>query len=347
MKIRNRQVGGEQPCYVIAEIAQNHDGELAQAKRLIDLAAEAGADAVKLQTFRGTDICVPTQRSRDYPWPPAWKYQYWHQFLDRVMLPFRWYPELVRYAHRRGLAFIATPCSPERARFLARVGADAIKIASMDNDNLPLLRAVGRLRLPVILSTGMATLAEVEAGLRELGWPRRRDRALLHCVSNYPADPRTANLPWLATLAGAFELPIGYSDHALENHAAVAAVALGARLLEKHFTTDRSRPGPDHFFALEPDGLRDLVRGARSARAAATRRDYHRARPDDASAARMKRSLHTARDLPKGHRLRAADLVVKRPRTGLAPRHLDELIGLRTVRAVRAHRPVTWALVKE
>ncbi len=339
MKIRDFIIDDGSPCFIIAEIANNHDQNREQAIKLIESAARAGAQAVKFQTFTGLDIVSAEQLSSDYDWPPARQYKFWYQYLDTIMLPFEWYPELIGRTHDLGMAFISTPCSSERAEFLKKAGADALKIASMDNNNIPFLEDVYGLDMTVIISGGMASDDDLDQALSALGYPGNRDLALLHCVSKYPAAAGDMRLGRFAELKKKYSLPIGFSDHSLTNYSAFAAVALGAGIVEKHITLDRSCSGPDHFFSLEPDRFKDLVGGIREVEQALAGDSL----PADKEAGKkMYRSIHAAEDLAVGTRLCRCHLEIKRPAGGLEPKYYRDIINRKIKRPLKACEPITW-----
>lgn len=338
MRIGNFTVGEGVPCFIIAEIANNHDKSKEQAKELIHIAAKAGAQAVKFQTFSGLDIASAGQLSTDYNWPPAYKYKYWYQYLDTISLPFEWYHELVDLTHCLGMAFIGTPCSIERAHFLVEVGADALKVASMDNNNIPFLESVGVLQLPVIISTGMAYDGEIEEALSALGYPNNSNIALLHCISNYPTKPQDMCLHRIERLRLKYSVPVGFSDHSLKNYGAFVAIALGAKIIEKHVTINRSLRGPDHFFSLEQDGLIELIEGIRHVEKGLTECAEL---PDKNSRAVMYRSVHVKKDVSKGTILKEEHLEIIRPTGGLEPKYFCRIIGKKVKKDIKAFSCLT------
>lgn len=339
MRIRGKEIGSGSCCYIIAEIAQNHDQKKDQAIELIRLAAAAGVQAVKFQIFEGGDIVTKSQLSSNYRLPDAKKFEYWHEYLNTIMLPDEWLPELVDITHQLGMSFIGTPCSAAKARRLVDVGTDALKVASMDNNNTPFLEEVSGMKVPVIISGGMASDEEVGSALTTLGCHGRDDIVLLHCISNYPTKPEDLNLGTIAKYRSLFKVPVGFSDHSISNYGAFAAVALGAGIVEKHITLSRKLKGPDHFFSLEPDGLVDLVRGIREVEAGMSESV---GRPDSDARKAMYRSIHVRCDVAKGVILDEKVIEVKRPVGGLEPRYYNEVIGRRAARDLRACEPVTW-----
>lgn len=325
--------------FVIAEAGVNHNGSAALAVRLVDAAADAGADAVKFQTFRAEELASASAPKAAYQKARGGRGSQL-DMLKRLELSPEAHRRALARARRRGIRFLSTPFDEASADFLASLGVPLFKLPSGELTNHPLLRHVARKRRPVILSTGMSTLAEVRDAVRVLRGAGCRDLTLLHCVSNYPADPKDSNLRAMATMADAFRLPVGWSDHTPGAATAVAAVALGAAVVEKHFTLDKTLPGPDHAMSLDPRELKAYVASLREA-AAALGDGVKRPRPSEAPIRRVaRRSLVLRAGLPKGARLRASDLTAKRPGTGLPPSRLASVVGRRLRRAVPADRPL-------
>lgn len=319
---------------VIAEAGVNHNGRLDLALRLVDEAAAAGADAVKFQTFSADALTTAGARQAAYQRRSGRSTQ--RAMLRRLELRREHHARVLGRCRRRGIRFMSTPFDEASADFLVSLGMDVVKVASGEATNLPFLRHLGSKRRPVLLSTGMCTLAEVAAAVRALRSGGAQDIALLHCVSCYPTAPADCNLRAMRTLERRFGLPTGFSDHTSGLAVAFAAAALGARVLEKHFTLDRSLRGPDHAMSLEPDELKALVAGVRDVRAALGD-GVKRPRPcerDVMKAAR--RSLVLARDAAAGERLTADMLAAKRPGTGLSPAHLSAVLGRRLKAALPA-----------
>ena len=266
VRIGDRLVGRGQPVYVIAEAGANHNRDLDTARRLIDVAVEAGADAVKFQTYSGRSLYSTRAPRFDYLGDlgatPA------HELLESIALPREWQPVLAAHCRDAGIEFLSTPFDREAIEELDALDVAAFKVASFEIVDLGLLEAIGARRRPVILSTGMASLGEIEEAIAALRSGGAGAICLLHCVSAYPAPPAAFNLSAIGVLEAAFGMPVGLSDHSLGIHLAPAAVAAGARLVEKHFTLDRDQPGPDHPFAVEPGELADLVAHIRDVEAA-------------------------------------------------------------------------------
>jgi len=338
----DRTVGDGAPCLTIAELGSNHDGSLDRALALVDLAAAAGADAVKLQSFHAATLVARRRRVGDGAWRPVDAYP----VLERLEVPVEWHAPLRDRARARGLLFLSTPFDEERATLLAGLGVPAVKVASGDLTHLPLLRRIGSFGRPVLLSTGLATPDEIDAALAALaegaGCPTRRPPVvLLHCVSLYPPAPGDANLRVLPAMRARHDALVGWSDHSPGHALALGAVALGACVVEKHFTDDRRRSGPDHGFAMEPGDWRAMVDAIRTLEAGLGD-GVKRPRPgEEAERLWARRGIHAARPLAAGATLAARDLKVVRPAEGLPPAALARVLGRRLARALDADEPVT------
>ncbi len=327
--------------FVIAEAGVNHNGDMALARALVDVAAAARADAVKFQTFAVDRLVTRSAATAEYQRRALGGEPSQYEMLARLELSPADHEMLLAHCARCGIEFMSTPFDPESARFLKRLGVRRIKISSGDVTNLPMLEVVGALGLPVILSTGMADLEEVGAAVATLRAAGTTDLALLQCVSNYPADPALTNLRVMDTFARAFGTPVGLSDHSPGTAVAIAAAARGAAYIEKHFTLDRSLPGPDHQASLLPDELRGLVQAIREVEAAMGD-GVKRPAPSELPVRDVARkSLVAARDVPAGTALAPDDVVILRPGTGLSPAALPRVLGRRTARPIPHHTPIT------
>lgn len=337
----DRTLGDGAPSLVIAEIGSNHDGSLERALALIDAAADAGADAVKFQSFRAATLLARRRPAPGGGWEPSAAYP----TLERLELRSDWHVPLRDRARARGVLFLSTPFDEERATFLAGLGVPAFKVASGDLTHVPLLRRIGGFGRPVLLSTGLATPEEVDAALAAIGEgagavERRPPVVLLHCVSLYPLRPGDANLRALPTLRARYGCPVGWSDHSPGHTLAVGAVALGACVVEKHFTDDRRRPGPDHGFAMEPGDFRTMVTAIRDLEMALGDGCKRPQRDEEGERTWARRSVYAARSLGVGAVLQARDLKVVRPALGLPPAALAGLVGRRLGRALETDEPV-------
>jgi N-acetylneuraminate synthase/N,N'-diacetyllegionaminate synthase len=333
--IADRTIGHDAPCFVIAEAGVNHNGDPAMAHRLVDVAAAAGADAVKFQTFDPEQLVSPGATKADYQIATTGSSESQLEMLRRLVLPRDVLPELAAHAAERGLVFLSTPFDESSAELLEGLGVPAFKVPSGEVTNHPFLRTLASKGKPMLMSTGMCTLDEVAhavAVIRESGDP---PLALFHCVTSYPAAPADSNLRAIGALRAAFRVPVGWSDHTEGLAVSVAAVAAGAQLLEKHFTLDRGLPGPDHRASLEPDELRGLVEAVRLTESALGDGVKRPVPAEISIAAAARRSLHAARTLPAGHVLESGDFVSLRPGTGLSPAVRDRLVGRKLRVAVK------------
>lgn len=331
-------------CFVIAEAGVNHDGDLDVARQLVDAAAAAGADAVKFQTFSAEELAAPDAPKPEYQRSCGDAGESQRALLRRLELGADDHALLAAHAEARGIAFLSTAYDEASVDLLARLGVSRFKIASGELTNDPLLRHVARCASgrgrSVILSTGMATLPEVEHALATLRAAGAFDVTLLHCTSSYPAQPAECNLRAMAAMKRATGLPVGYSDHTRGIEIACAAVALGATVVEKHFTLDRTREGPDHAASVEPAELAALVEAIRNVGAALGDGEKRPMPGEREARALARRGLVAGRDLPAGCVLQAEDLRAHRPAVGLAPTGLSRIVGRRLRCGLRRGAPL-------
>jgi len=336
--IGGRLVGSGHPLYFIAEAGVNHDGRLERALALVDAAADAGADAVKFQIFDVDRLVARGTSKAAYQEAAGGPAETQDEMLRRLQLEQPAFEEVAQRAHSRGVAFMASPFDEGSVDLLLALGAPAIKIASPDLVNLPLVAYAARTRLPLVLSTGMADLDEARAAVACARTAQAGGLVVLHCVSAYPARPEDANLAAMATLAGELDVPVGFSDHTLGSAVSVAAAALGACVIEKHLTLDRSAPGPDHAASLEPSQLAELIAACRDAAAAIGDGVKRPVEAELVNLPVVRRSVAAAADLPAGTVLSKATLLALRPGTGIPAAQLEEIVGRRLVRAVNRHQ---------
>lgn len=335
-------VGEGQPIFIIAEAGVNHNGDMALARQLIDAAADAGADAVKFQTFTPEELANEAAPQAEYQVANTGKEESQISMLRRLVLPHKEHSALKKYAEGKGLVFLSTPFSIPDADFLETLDIVAYKVPSGELTNLPFLTHIAKKKKPVILSTGMGTLEEVREALGVLDKNGATEIAIFHCTSEYPTPPADINLRAMQTLASEFGLPTGLSDHSEGICVAVAAVALGACILEKHFTLDRSLPGPDHKASLEPDELKEMVRCIRVVEQSlgSSLKKPTNGELDTARVAR--KSVVARRDIGAGARLTIEDIYIVRPGTGIQPKHFDEIIGKTAKEIISRGTPLQW-----
>lgn len=335
IRIGNRYVGESRPCFIIAEAGINHNGDIKKARMLIDAAANCGADAIKFQTHLPECEMLPQSPTADYVGEPLF------DLLKRVELSKKDHIELKDYATDKGILFLSTPFSREAVDLLEEVGVEAYKVGSGEMTNLPLLEYIAARGKPILLSTGMSTLREIKESVAFL---RRFTESLIiiHCVSSYPARYEDLNLGFIKRLKRVFRLPVGISDHSVGIYSALAAVALGACVVEKHFTMNRNWPGPDQKASLTPLELTEVVKGVRAIEKALG--DAKKVTPEELEIQKMAReSVVSLVDIPKGATI-TRDLVwVKRPGVGIPAKYLEKVIGMKAQKNVRAGTIIKWS----
>ncbi|HUI47402.1 MAG TPA: N-acetylneuraminate synthase family protein [Acidimicrobiia bacterium] len=341
-----RPIGSGHPCYVIAEAGANHNRDLDIARRLIDVAADAGADAVKFQTYSGKTLYSTKTPRFDYldddlAAKPA------HELLEEISLPRDWQPVLAEHCRDRGVEFMSSPFDRQAVDELDALDVGAFKIASFELVDLPFIRYAAARGRALIMSTGMASLGEIDDAVTAAREAGAGEIALLQCASLYPAPAHAMNLRSIPAMHQAFGVPVGLSDHTRGTHVAVAAVAMGACIVEKHFTLDRSLPGPDHPFAAEPKELHELVSHIRDTEAAFG--DGVKRGPTREEAVEMytkaRRSVVAAVAIPVGTVITAEMLTVKRPGFGIKPKYIDLLVGRVARVDIDDDDVVTWDMV--
>ena len=326
MQIAGRHIGAEHPPYVIAELSANHNGQLAKAVSLVEAAAHAGADAVKLQTYTADTITLPYDTEDFRIRGGLWDGRTLYDLYQQAHTPWEWHPVLFARAVELGITIFSSPFDPTAVDFLDDLGVPAFKIASFEAVDLPLIRYVAGKGKPMIISTGMASIFEIEEAVKAARDGGCSDIALLHCVSSYPAPPSEYNLRTIFDMGSRFAVPIGLSDHTLGNATAIASIAMGASIVEKHFTLDRNGSGPDDSFSMEPVDLHALCRDARTAWEALGDVSYER-RESERANVKFRRSLYFVRALKKGDALTPDAIRSVRPGFGLPPNLAPTLVG--------------------
>lgn len=334
-------VGDGHPVCVVAELAGNHGGDFEKALRMVEAAAEAGADAVKLQTFSPDGITMKSDRPEFILPDGATLYEVY----ERFQTPWEWQPKLKAAAEELGMECFSSPFDPSAVDFLAEMDVPAYKIASFELVDLPLIRQAASKGKPLIMSTGMATLGEIEEAVTAARSAGCGEMVLLKCTSSYPAVPEEMNLRTIPHLAGAFGVHAGLSDHTQGIAVPVAAVALGAVMVEKHFMLSRADGGPESGFALEPGEFREMVQAIRSAEAALGTVSYGLTEHERASRA-FRRSLFAVQDIAAGEPFTEGNVRSIRPGHGLPPKHLDTILGKRSKVDIPKGTPLGWELVE-
>lgn len=344
--IAGRRIGCHFPPYVIAELSANHNGRLETAKRIIEEAKKADADAVKLQTYRPDTITLNSDGQGFRIHGGLWDGRTLYELYEEAHMPWEWHAPLFEHAHKVGITLFSSPFDSTAVDLLEGLNAPAYKIASFEAIDLPLIRYVAATGKPMIISTGMADAEEIEEAIAAARDGGCKELAILHCVSGYPAPAEDYNLHTIPDMRERFGLVTGLSDHTLDNTTAIASVALGAAIIEKHFTLDRRGGGPDDSFSLEPAELAALCRGSKTAWAALGQVDYGRKSSEQGNA-QFRRSLYFVKDLKAGDRVTADAVRSVRPGFGLAPKHLEAVLGRRLGADVPANTPVTWDVLLE
>ncbi len=331
-------------CFLIAEAGVNHNGDVGMAEKLINAAAEAGADAVKFQTFTADALVTRNAESTDYQRRNTGG-TYQHEMLKSLELSCDDFRRLKGHCEKRGILFLSSPFDEGSARFLLEdLKMERIKIPSGEITHLPFLKYLTSFGRPLILSTGMSDLPEIQQAVEAIR-SVSKDAALtlLHCTSNYPCLFEETNLKAMRTLSETFSLPVGYSDHTLGIEIAIAAAALEATVIEKHFTLDRGLPGPDHPCSLEPRELKQLVLSVRNVEKALGSPEKRPMPSELQTRQKVRKSLVLARNLPAGSVLTEKDLAAKRPGDGISPAHLNRLVGKRLMVDKAADERIAWS----
>ena len=342
VEIKDFIIGPGNPCFIIAEAGVNHNGDIKLAHELIDEATEAGSDAIKFQSFIAEDVVTLEAQKADYQIETTGKNDGQFAMLKKLELSGEQQAELKAHCDKVNILYLCTPYEEKSADLLESIGVAAYKIASTDTSNIPFLRYLARKDIPVILSTGMSTLGEVEESVNELKLQGLVGKIIiLQCTSEYPAPLKDINLRAMKTMELAFGCPVGFSDHTQGIGASPWAVAAGACIIEKHFTLDRNMKGPDHRASIEPNELRELVETIRNVEAALGD-GIKRPMPSEiANKPRMQKSLVATRSLAAGETVREADLTCKRPGSGLPPKWIDRVVGKKVSREIDRNSLIT------
>lgn len=346
MKIAHRNVGEGHPPFVIAEMSGNHNQSLDRALDLVEAAAAAGAHALKIQTYTADTMTLDLDAGEFHVEHPLWGGQSLHKLYQQAYTPWEWHAPIFERARERGMLAFSTPFDESAVDFLESLDVPAYKIASFENADLPLIRKVAATGKPMIVSTGMATLSELDELVQAARAAGCCALILLKCTSTYPATPENSHIRTIPHMRELFACQVGLSDHTPGIGAAVAAVALGATVIEKHFTLRRADGGVDASFSLEPEELASLVVETERAWQALGQVRYGPTEAELASRV-YRRSLYIVRDLRRGDRLSADNLRAIRPGLGLPPKYYDQLLGRRLARDARRGTPVSWELFSD
>lgn len=337
IRVGGKHIGEEEPCFIIAEVGSNHNGSLEQAKKLIDVAAEAGVDAVKFQIFKAEELY-----SKYTPEFSYLKGQNVYELIKNIETPREWIKELAKYCKEKNIDFLASAFDFEAVDLLDK-HIPAFKIASFEITDLELIKYAAEKGKPMIISTGMANLGEVEDAITAIKSVGNEDIILLHCNSLYPTPVEIVNLKAIETMRTAFKVPVGFSDHTLGIHIPIVAVAMGACVIEKHFTLDKTLPGPDHSFAVEPDELEEMVGCIREVEKAEGKGIKGKSELESEEMyVKARRSIHAKVDIPKRTKITRDMLIIKRPGYGIKPKFIDIVVGREAKRDIKEDEWITW-----
>jgi pseudaminic acid synthase len=345
MQIAGRRIGTGFPAYVIAEVSANHNQNFEVAEEIVRAAKQAGADAVKLQTYRPDTITIQSSESCfKVGGGTLWDGRTLYDLYAEAYMPWEWQPRLKKVAEGLGMDLFSSAFDATAVDFLEEMGIPAHKVASFELVDIPLIQKMAGTGKPLIMSTGMATVEEIDEALNSAREAGANQIALLKCTSAYPAPPEEMNLLTIPEMARRFGVPVGLSDHTMGAAAPVAAVALGACIIEKHLTLSRSTPGPDSAFSLEPQEFKDMVDAVRTAERALGKVYFGLSGKEQASRA-FRRSLFVVEDVKRGEAFTTANVRSIRPGDGLHPRHLAEVLGKSAAQGIKRGTPLRWEFV--
>lgn len=344
ISIAGRRIAADAPPYIIAELSANHNGKLETALKLIEEAKKAGADAVKLQTYTADTITLDCDSEDFQIHGGLWDGKNLYQLYKEAQMPWEWHATLFEYARKLGITIFSSPFDKTAVDLLESLNAPAYKIASFEAVDLPLIKYLASTGKPIIISTGMADAEEIQEAISAARDGGCKELAILHCVSGYPAPAEDYNLRTIPDMIKRFGLVTGLSDHTLDNTTAIASVVMGASIIEKHFTLDRSGGGPDDSFSLEPAELVALCKDSKTAWSAMGQVDYGRKSSEQGNV-KFRRSLYFVKDLKAGEVITADAVRSVRPGFGMAPKNLEKIIGLKVNRDIKANTPTSEELI--
>lgn len=346
IKIGEREIGAGAPVYVIAEMSANHAGSLARAKEIIHAAKESGADCIKIQTYTPDTLTIDCDNKYFHISDGTWEGENLYHLYEKAYTPWEWQRELKEEAEKVGIDFLSTPFDKSAVDFLEELDVDFYKIASFELVDLPLISYVASKEKPIILSTGMATIGEIEEAVNAVRNAGGGQLALLRCASAYPAVTDEMNLKTMQNMAEVFGVPVGLSDHSMGSVGAVAAVALGAGIIEKHFCLDRSIENPDASFSMNPEEFCQMVKDIRQAQKAVGCVKYGVTKQEESSIA-FRRSVFCVQDIKKGEQLTEDNIRIIRPGYGLAPKYYQQVLGQRALCDIARGTPIRFELIGE
>ena len=345
VRIGERIIGENNECFVIAEAGVNHNGSVQTAKRLIDAAKDCEVDAVKFQTFKTDRLVTKNAEMAKYQKETTDESSQ-YEMLQKLELTEEEFIDLANYARKKEILFLSTPFDTESADLLERINVPVYKIGSGDLTNIPMLEHIARKNKPIILSTGMATIEEVELAFNSITNVGNEEIVLLHCITSYPTPIEVVNLRAMNTLRQKFKVPVGFSDHTTGIIAPIIAVSLGAAILEKHFTLDKNLPGPDHHASLNPKELQEMVKAIKQITKALGDGIKRPANIEVDIKPIARRSIIAKVDISTGEMIKKDMLDIKRPAIGIEPKYFEEIIGKKVKRMIRKDEPITWDMLE-
>ena len=331
IKIGNKIISEDSPIFYIAEAGVNHNGSLKIAKKLVDIAKEAGADAVKFQSFLADEIIIPKGPKAQYHIDTTGddNKQTWYELLKSQEISEKMHKEIISYCKKKKILFLSTPYDNVSANLLNKLKMPAYKIASTDNDNFPFIKFIAKKKKPMIISTAMSTIEDVEYLVKTLKKINFNKFALLQCTGNYPSKIEDSNLEVIKTYKEKFNCIVGLSDHTPDNIGCITAVGMGIKIIEKHFTLDQKLYGPDHRMSLTPGQLKKSINEIRKAELSLGSKYKVVLNSELANRKKLKKSLVTSKDLKKGHKIDLVSIKIKRPGSGIRPKDLNKILGLK------------------
>lgn len=345
IKFGDRLLGKEQPAYIIAEMSANHAGSKERALEIIRAAKDAGADCVKVQTYTPETMTLDSDKKWFKIDKGTWEGENLYSLYQKAYTPWEWQEELKNEAERIGIDFFSTPYENTAVDFLEDLGVEFYKVASFSITNLPFLKYLAQKGKPIIMSTGMATLAEIDEAIRTIREAGNEQLALLNCSSAYPSIADDMNLKNIKNLEETFSVPVGLSDHSLGSVAAVTSVAMGAKIIEKHFCMSREIKNPDSSFSMEPDEFKKMVDDIRAAERAIGKIDYSISEKEKNSRI-FRRSIFAVEDIKAGEELTKENIKIIRPGYGLKPKHWDNALKTKAIRDIEKGTPLSWSMIK-
>ena len=344
LNINGRKIGSGYPPYIIAEMSANHNGDINNAYKIIDMAKLSGADCVKLQTYTPDTLTIDSKLPDFQLTEGLWTGQSLYELYKGAFMPWEWHQPLFDYAKKIDITIFSSPFDNTAVDLLEDLNTPAYKIASFEAIDLPLIKYVAQTEKPMIISTGMADAEEIQEAIEAAREGGCKELAILHCVSGYPAPAGDYNLRTLVDMQQKFDLVAGLSDHTIDNTTAITSVALGASIIEKHVTLNRNGGGPDDSFSLESEELRELCVGAKTAWEALGKVDYRRKSSEQGNV-KFRRSLYFVKDISEGEIITTDHIQSIRPGYGLAPKYMEAILGQKTTSMVKRGTPVSFNLI--